>query len=136
MFTITKPTLVATNAVFLLAFHIAAFAQTKPQTTQGIDAVVLQQFPLAAQVPSMDGYELRGRRIVIAPKGTTLEHSHADRPGIVYVLEGSLSEYRHGKERVLKQGDTWSEDADTIHWIENRSEKPAVIWAVDVVKKQ
>ncbi|HEY8102818.1 MAG TPA: cupin domain-containing protein [Burkholderiaceae bacterium] len=121
---------------FLIAYQGDSFAETKPQKTQGIEPAVLQQFPLAAQVPAMDGYELRGRRIIIAPGGTITEHSHADRPGIVYILEGSLTEHRKGVGRVVKPGDTWAEEADTIHWIENTTDKPAVIWAVDLVKKQ
>lgn len=135
MFNIAKRPAAATAIIFLFAFHGFAFGQTKPQKTQGIDAVELQQFPLAAQIPSMDGYELRGRRIAIAPGGTITEHSHADRPGIVYILEGSLTEHRNGIARVVRPGDTWSEDANTIHWIENTTDKPATIWAVDLVKK-
>jgi quercetin dioxygenase-like cupin family protein len=121
---------------FLIGYQGYPFAKTKPQKTQGIDPTSLQQFPLAAQIPSMDGYELRGRRIVIAPGGTITEHSHADRPGIVYILEGSLTEYRNGVARIVKPGDTWAEEASTTHWMENATDLPTVIWAVDLVKKQ
>jgi quercetin dioxygenase-like cupin family protein len=118
-----------------MVYQGGALAETKPQKTQGIDATALQQFPLAAQIPAMAGYELRGRRIVIAPGGTITEHSHADRPGIVYILEGTLTEYRNGVARIVKPGDTWAEEANTVHWIENKTDKPCVIWAVDLVKK-
>lgn len=121
---------------FLMAYQSYSFAETKPQKTQGLDASLLQQFPLAAQIPSMDGYELRGRRIVLAPGGTVTEHSHADRPGIVYILEGTLTEYRNGVGRIVKPGDTWAEEANTVHWMENTTDKPAIFWAVDLVKKQ
>lgn len=122
-------------AGFLMAYQSGTFAETKPQKTQGIDAKVLQQFPLAAQIPAMAGYELRGRRIVIAPGGTITEHSHSDRPGIVYILEGTLTEHRNGVARIVKPGDTWAEEANTVHWMENKSDKPTVIWAVDLIKK-
>jgi quercetin dioxygenase-like cupin family protein len=121
---------------FLIAYQGYSFAETKPQKTQGIEPTSLQQFPLAAQIPSMDGYELRGRRIVIAPGGTITEHSHADRPGIVYILEGTLTEHRNDVGRIVKPGDTWAEEATTTHWMENTTDKPSVIWAVDLVKKQ
>jgi quercetin dioxygenase-like cupin family protein len=120
---------------FLVAYQTSAFAETKPQATQGIDATVSQQFPLGAQIPAAEGYALRGRRIVVAPGGTISEHSHADRPGIVYILEGTLTEHRNGTVRVVKPGDSWAEEANTVHWIENTTDKPVVIWAVDLIKK-
>ena len=68
---------------------VAVPAASKPLRTQGLDEARLEQFSLPAQLPP--AYELRARRIVFAPGGTVVEHSHADRPGVVYVLEGSMT---------------------------------------------
>jgi quercetin dioxygenase-like cupin family protein len=133
---IKKMIVPALTSILLMGYATYAYSETKPQKTQGIDPVTLQHFLFADQVKPTETYELRGRRIVIAPGGTIAEHSHADRPGIVYVIEGLVTEYRNGQGRVMKPGESWAEDAGTIHWIENATDMPAVIWAVDIVKKQ
>ena len=108
----------------------------KPKETQGLEVTPLQLHSLGAQIPAMDGYTIRARRIVINPGGTIKEHSHADRPGVVYILEGSMTEYRGNGARIVKPGDTWTEAVDTVHWMENTSDKPCIIIAVDLVPKK
>ncbi len=130
----TFPKLAAAALAAAGFFAACAYAAgTKPDKTQGLDPTVLQQFEIGAQVPQAKGYELRARRIIVAPGGQVTEHSHADRPGVVYVLEGTLTEHRGLAARVVNAGDTWAEDAGTVHWFENISAKPSVILAVDVV---
>lgn len=136
MLKIAKITAEVAITALLLVGTTDSFAAQKPEKTQGLDATGLQQFPLAAQIAVMRGYELRGRRIVVAPGGAVTEHSHADRPGIVYILEGSMTEHRGEIARTVKVGDTWAEDFNTLHWFENTTDKPCVIWAVDIVQKQ
>jgi quercetin dioxygenase-like cupin family protein len=122
-------------AVALAGCAMGAFA-AKPEKTQGLEVTPLELHALSAQIPAMKGYELRARRIVIEPGGTIAEHSHADRPGVVYILEGSMTEHRGDTARVVKSGDTWTEALDTVHWMENTSGKPCVIIAVDLVVKK
>lgn len=114
---------------------VGAFA-AKPEKTQGLDVSPLELHALEAQIPAMKGYELRARRIVIAPGGTIAEHSHADRPGVVYILEGTMTEHRGDVSRQVTAGDTWTEALDTVHWMENTSGKPCTIIAVDLVLKK
>jgi quercetin dioxygenase-like cupin family protein len=116
-----------------VAASSVATGQNRPARTQGLEDARLQQFPLPTQISS--GYELRARRIVFAPGGTVVEHSHAERPGVVYVLEGSMIEHRGETARVVKAGDTWVEDANTVHWLENRGDAPCVFLSVDLIKK-
>src|SRR5450631_1017317 len=116
MLKITKIAAEVAITALLLVGITNSFAAQKPEKTQGLGETVLQQFPLAAQIPAMQGYELRGRRIVIAPGGAVTEHSHADRPGIVYILEGSMTEHRGEIARTVNVGDTWAEDVNTLHW--------------------
>jgi quercetin dioxygenase-like cupin family protein len=135
---ITRITAASVIAVLLGAgVSCAIAADNKPDKTQGMEGsnTAVMQFPLAAQIPQMAGYELRGRRITVAPGGAVTEHSHATRPGMVYILEGSMTEHRGDAARVVKAGDSWAEDANTVHWFRNTTDKPCVFWAVDVVKK-
>jgi len=124
-------------AILALAGHVQAAGQ-KPERTQGLEGTLtaVEEIPLAAQNPAMAGYALRGRRITVLPGGAITEHSHADRPGIAYILEGTVTEYRGAVARVVKAGDTWVEDAGTVHWFENVSDKPCVIWVADLVVKK
>ena len=113
---------------------LAVPAADKPLRTQGLDEARLEQFSLPAQLTP--GYELRARRIVFAPGGTVVEHSHVDRPGVAYVLEGSMTEHRGNVARVVRAGDTWAEDATAVHWLENTTDRPCIFLSVDLVKKQ
>ena len=61
-------------------------------------------------------YDLRARTIGIAPGGAIPNHPHAGRPGIVRVTKGTVIEYRGDTKRVLNVGDSWYENADTVHW--------------------
>ncbi len=126
-------------ALFAVTASVATlvFAKaTAPEETAGLDAELYYNHALGSQIAPMEGYALRGRKIIVEPGGGTAEHSHADRPGIVYVLEGTLDEHRGDVKRVVVPGDTWVEDADTVHWIQNTSDKPAAILAFDLVQDE
>ena len=64
-------------------------------------------------------------------------HDHTDRPGIVYLLQGTITDHRDG---VLPPdhgpGVGWPEDRKTTHWLENRGTIPAVEISVDIVKQE
>ncbi|NMG77384.1 cupin domain-containing protein [Aromatoleum diolicum] len=82
-------------------------------------------------------YELRARVVGLAPGGAIHNHPHNGRPGIVRVTQGSVIEYRGEASRTLKVGDTWYENADTVHWFRNPSKTEAAeIWVVDLVPKK
>jgi quercetin dioxygenase-like cupin family protein len=124
------------SATVLSLLVSSALASQKPEKTQGLEVTPLQLHNLKMQIPVMAGYELRTRSIVIKPGGTIAEHSHSDRPGVVYVLKGSMTEHRGDVSRVVNVGDTWTESFDTMHWMENTSGKPCTILAVDLVVKK
>ncbi|MCZ2722217.1 cupin domain-containing protein [Marinomonas sp. 15G1-11] len=124
----TVATLLSVSSVGVLA--------AKPEKTQGIEVTPLELQALGAQISVMDGYDIRARRLVINAGGTISEHSHSDRPGVVYILEGSMTEHRGDVARVVKAGDTWHESLDTVHWMENTSGKPCVVLAIDLVAQK
>lgn len=63
-------------------------------------------------------------------------HDHKDRPGTVYILQGTISDHRNGVATEHGPGVGWLEDRNTAHWLENRGTIKAVeIW-VDIVKQQ
>jgi len=124
--------------VILTILSLGVYAGSKaPEKTHGLSPKVLHQNNLGAQIEVMKGYDVRARRISFAAGGATAEHSHASRPGIVYVEKGEIIEYRNGEKRTFKKGDTWIETADTNHWVKNASmSEEAAIIMIDLPAKE
>lgn len=125
----------------LLLAASAGAADTPPEKAVGLTGATdaVGRVDLAPHnLPGAPGdYELRARTIGIAPGGAIPSHPHAGRPGIVRVTKGSLVEYRGAAERTLQVGETWYENADTVHWFRNPSSTEAAeLWVVDVVPKK
>ena len=113
----------------------ASFGAEMPTENRGITSVPLHMQSLQKQIPVMAGYVLRSRYVTLAPGGAVKVHSHAERPGFLYVLEGELTEYRGDSVNIVKPGDSWTESGDTIHGVKNNTDKPAVAIVVDIVKE-
>jgi hypothetical protein len=62
-------------------------------------------------------------------------HDHNDRPGIVYILQGTITDHRNGVATDYGPGVGWPEDRNTTHWLENRGTNPAVEISVDIVRQ-
>jgi quercetin dioxygenase-like cupin family protein len=80
----------------------------------------------------LDGKILLLRRITIEPGGQIAKHSAATVPGVVYMESGAWVEGRDHGEIVHKAGDTFIEDADTVHWFFNRGDEPASAIVCDI----
>jgi quercetin dioxygenase-like cupin family protein len=63
-------------------------------------------------------------------------HDHKDRPGIVYVLQGTITDHRNGAAKDYGPGVGWPEDRNTTHWLENRGRIPAIEISVDIVRQE
>lgn len=86
---------------------------------------------MATQV-GMGDHILLLRRITIDPGGQIAHHSAADTPGVVYMESGSWTEGRDSGEIVYRAGDTFIEDADTVHWFFNRGDEAASALVCDI----
>jgi quercetin dioxygenase-like cupin family protein len=128
------------SSAFLLSLPASA-ADTPPEKAVGLtgtaDAVGSVELAPHNLPGSVGDYDLRARTIGIAPSGAIQNHPHAGRPGIVRVTKGTVIEYRGTTARTLKVGDSWYENADTVHWFRNPSTTEAAeIWVVDLVPKK
>jgi len=121
-------------AVLLSLAATASPATEMPTENKGISSAPLQQQTLQQQIPAMEGYVLRSRRVTLAPGGSVKMHSHADRPGFLYVLEGELTEYIGDTSKIVRPGGSWTEAVDTVHGVKNNTDKPAVAIVIDIVK--
>lgn len=80
----------------------------------------------------LDGHILLLRRITIEPGGQIARHSAAEVPGVVYMETGAWTEGRESGETVHAAGETFIEDADTVHWFYNRGDEPASALVCDI----
>jgi quercetin dioxygenase-like cupin family protein len=110
--------------------------QATPET-RGVTVDLLGTVDLGPEIPGMEGRELRMRRVTMEPGGVFGPlHDHQDRPGIVYVLAGTITDHRDGVATDYGPGVGWPEDRSTLHWLENRGTVPAVEISVDVVRRE
>lgn len=109
--------------------------QSVPET-KGVTVELLSVVDLGPEIKGMTGRQLRMRMVTIEPDGVFgPTHNHIDRPGIVYILQGTITDHRNGVSREYGPGVGWPEDKNTTHWLENRGTVPAVEISVDIVRK-
>ncbi len=101
--------------------------------TKGVAVTVLATVDLAREIEGMAGRRLRMRMVTIEPGGVFGPlHGHEGRPGIVYILQGTITDHRNGVATDYGPGVGWPEDRHTTHWLENRGTTPAVEISVDI----
>ena len=107
--------------------------QAAPET-KGVTTEVLETVDLGPEIEGMGGRQLRMRMVTIEPGGVFGPiHDHRGRPGIVYIVQGTITDHRNGGATDYGPGVGWPEDRDTVHWLENRGTSPAVEISVDIV---
>jgi quercetin dioxygenase-like cupin family protein len=105
--------------------------------TKGVAVELLATVDLGPEIRGMEGRHLRMRLVTIEPGGVLGPvHDHKDRPGTVYVLQGTITDHRDGIATDYGPGLGWPEDRNTVHWLENRGAIPAMEISVDVVRHQ
>ena len=103
--------------------------------TKGITVELLAALDLGPEIEGMAGRQLRMRMVTFEPGAVFGPiHDHKDRPGMVYILRGTITDHRDGATREYGPGLGWPEDSKTNHWLENRGTSPAVEVSVDIVK--
>ena len=102
--------------------------------TKGVTSALLATLDLGAEIEGMDGRLLRMRMFTFEPGAVFGPvHDHVDRPGMVYILEGTITDHRDGTATEYGPGLGWPEDHNTVHWLENRGTETAVEISVDIV---
>jgi quercetin dioxygenase-like cupin family protein len=105
--------------------------------TNGVAVELLATVDLGPEIEGMTGRQLRMRMVTIEPGGFFGPiHDHIDRPGIVYILQGTITDHRNGVDTDYGPGVGWPEDRNTLHWLENSGAIPAVEISVDIVRQE
>jgi quercetin dioxygenase-like cupin family protein len=91
---------------------------------------------LGPEIDGMEGRMLRISFVTVDPGGGTPLHTHGDRPEIIYVTTGHLTEHRNGESKEYGPGETITSGKNTSHWIENRSSEQVTFIATSIIKKR
>jgi quercetin dioxygenase-like cupin family protein len=80
--------------------------------------------------------KFRMRKLVVEPGGVVPWHSHAERPAIIYIVEGQIEEYASNcaVPLVHKAGDVVAETKGVAHWWKNTGDKTVVLLSADLLK--
>jgi quercetin dioxygenase-like cupin family protein len=104
--------------------------------TRGVTVELLATVDLGPEIEGMAGRVLRMRRVTLEPGAVFGPvHDHRDRPGTVFILQGTITDHRDGIATDYGPGVGWPEDRNTLHWLENRGTIPAVEISVDIVRQ-
>lgn len=104
--------------------------------TKGVTVELLATVDLGPEIEGMAGRQLRMRRVTLEPGGVFGPmHDHKGRPGMVFILQGTITDHRNGVATDYGPGVGWPEDRATLHWLENRGTIPAVEISVDIVRQ-
>lgn len=82
------------------------------------------------------GFVLRMRRLELAPGGFIPMHQHSDRPAIVYVVKGTVTEHNaHCAVPIVHSAGWVSEEfgPDYAHWWENTGNEVVTFLSADVL---
>jgi len=105
--------------------------------TKGVSVKLLSTVDLGPEIEGMAGRQLRMREVTMEPGAVFGPvHDHKGRPGVVFILQGTITDHRDGVARDYGPGVGWPEDRNTTHWLENRGTIPAVEISVDIVRQE
>lgn len=101
---------------------------------KGLSDRVLTRIDLVNEPVMLKEHALRLRRLVIQPGGVVPWHSHTDRPAIIYVVSGTITEYRStcAVPIVHRAGESTAEVKGTSHWWKNTGRRPVVLLSADL----
>lgn len=105
-----------------------------PTAGRGVTDSVLTTLDLGEERVRLRGYQLRLRRLVVQPGGEVPVHSRADRPALIYIQDGEMTEFKNlcAVPVVHRAGEATPEDHRVVHWWRNTGRVPAVILSADV----
>ena len=110
-------------------------AQPGPGAHVRVTDKVLTMIPLASEKVGLKEHSLRLRRLVVQPGGIVAWHSHADRPAIIYIVAGAITEHSsHCAVPILhRAGEATTESGGLSNWWKNYTNQPVVLLSADLL---
>ncbi len=113
---------------------------TGPAKSRGVTSIHKRAaVPLANEFPNgaIEYSALRAREITLAPNGQVALHQHQGRPGMAYILSGTIVEYRETEKGIEtiehSAGSIAYEKSGVAHWWHNRSDSDVKALVIDIV---
>lgn len=111
---------------------------TKAGATEpvGVTDEVIASIDLTAKGEQFAGTMLRMRHMVVQPGGVVPWHSHMQRPANIYIIDGSITEYRSTCAVPIEHvaGEVVAEFGDFSHWWKNNGKVPTVLISSDIIE--
>ena len=110
-------------------------ARLAPTENRGVTYEALVGLDLGNQI-DLPGRQFRVRRLTMEPGGYVGLHEHRNRPAMIYVVQGQVTDHHEGggEPREYRAGQVVAETVDLRHWIENTGGTPTVLVVVDLFK--
>jgi quercetin dioxygenase-like cupin family protein len=140
--------LVAAGLLAGAAFAGAAFAGECPagkmmdnareavtEEASGVTDNVLAALALTEEGPMLTDRQMRVRKLTIESGGVVPWHSHADRPALIYIVEGEILEYASNCAAPIlhKAGEVSVESHAVSHWWKNLSNGTVTLLSFDIL---
>ena len=106
--------------------------------TEGIVDETIATVEIDKEPFNIEGRALRTRTLKIEPGTVVPWHSHDDRPAIMYVIKGELTEYASNcaVPVTYKAGDHVAEGPGLSHWWQNDGDETTVLVSTDLLRKE
>lgn len=108
--------------------------QDQGKAAKDVTDMVLASIDLAKEHIAADDHLFRMRRLEIQPGGIVPFHSHAERPALIYVVQGEILEYADiCTDPILHKAGDVSVDAGRSHWWMNSGKEKVVLISADIL---
>jgi quercetin dioxygenase-like cupin family protein len=101
----------------------------------GVTDKVLTSIDLSKEAVKLNDRLFRLRRLEIQPNGIVPMHAHADRPALIYIVQGTVTEYSSNCTQpvVHKAGEAAKESVGLTHWWKNTGDTVVILISADLL---
>ncbi len=101
---------------------------------KGVEEKLLGQIDLSKEKVKVPGRLFRMRQLIVQPGGEVAWHSHEDRPALIYIVSGEITEYSSHCSVPIEHpaGDLSLESGGLSHWWKNNTKEPATLISADL----
>ena len=106
-----------------------------PAKPSGVTDTIIASIDLSPMGGGLAGRKMRMRKLVVEPGGIVPWHSHEARPANIYIISGSITEYRSSCAVPIEHGagDVTAEFGPLAHWWKNNTKHPTVLISADLL---
>jgi quercetin dioxygenase-like cupin family protein len=104
----------------------------------GVTDTVLSSIDLSKEAVKLNDRLFRLRRLEVQPNGIVPMHQHGDRPALIYIISGEITEYSSNcaVPIVHKAGEAAMESVGLTHWWKNTGKEVVVLLSADLLHTQ